>query len=295
MPAGPGYNAEATLVADRVAPDRIEVRRLPGLEPVSEMTITTGAEVFDPSGQTTNVVHWSFDRFFTHDGPVVQWWDPLSGDLDAELDLRDTGLIGDAQPGSYFVASYVDRDHVVLTVVGDPEAHILEVDTGRQVGTIPLGDDVLATKFQTGSRYVTILRQRNLLEMWDRVEARRVLGPFPSLGDTNDEVSDVIVQFLPEPGDYLLGDRQQLRWYEAGDAAPVRRLDLGAGRLPISSSHDGSVVLFLDNRLAPVVMPPLHIDPAVWRRALCDLVDDRPFGPDELAQLPPGTPRQPCP
>ena len=149
-------------------------------------------------------------------------------------------------------------------------------------------------KFQPGSRYVTVLRQGNLLEMWDRIEVQRVLGPFPSLGDTNEASGDVIVQFLPEPGHYLLGDRQQLRWYEAGAAAPTRRLDLGAGRLPSSASRDGSVVVHLDDRFEPVVMPPLRIDPALWRRTLCALVDDRAFSPDEHAQLPAGTPSRPC-
>jgi hypothetical protein len=242
-----------------------------------------------------NVVHWSFDRFFTYDGPVVQWWDPATGERVAELDVRDTGLVRDDQVGGFFLSSYVDPDHVVLSVTGDPESHILEVATGREVGSLALGADVLATKFQRDSRYLTVLRQGSLLEMWDRIEVRRVLGPFPSLGDTNDTAGDVIVQFLPEPGRYLLGDRQQLRWYEADAAAPTRRLDLGPDRLPISASPDGSVVLYLDARIEPVVMPPLHIDPALWRRTLCALVDNRAFSPEEHAQLPPATPTHPCP
>jgi len=293
-PVGPSFNDDGTLVVDRVAPDRIEVRRLPGLEPVSEMTIATAADEGGAADPTANVVRWSFDRFFTYDGPVAQWWDPASGELVAELDLRDTGLLGDAPAGSFFLASYVDPDHVVLTVVGDPEAHILEVATGRQVGVLPFGDDVLATKFQPDSRYVTILRQGDLLEMWDRVEARRVLGPFPSLGALNDTAGDVIIQFLPEPGRYLLGDREQLRWYEAGGAAPTRRLDLGTDRLPVSASRDGSVVLYIDARIEPVFMPPLHIDPVLWQQRLCDIVDDRAFSPEEHAQLPAGTPSHPC-
>jgi hypothetical protein len=66
------------------------------------------------------------------------------------------------------------RQGGVLTVPGDPEAHILDVATGREVGTLRLGDDVLALQFQRHSRYVTLLRQGNVIEMWDRVTGRRV-------------------------------------------------------------------------------------------------------------------------
>jgi hypothetical protein len=293
-PVGPNFDTEGTLVADRVGPGTVEVRRLPGLEPVSVVTVP-GTPTAGSDDAASGLTKWHFDRILTLDGPVARWWDPLSGEQVAELDLRSTGLIDGAATGDYFLASYADPDHVVLSIPGDPDSHVVEIATGRVVGTLPFGDDVLATRFQAGTRYVSVLRQGDLLEMWDRVEGRRVLGPLPSLGATNDAPGDVIVQFLPEPGRYLLGDREQLRWYEAGGAAPTRRLDLGADRPPVSASSDGSVALYLDTRIETVFMPPIRIDPAEWRRELCALVDDRAFTADEHAQLPPGTPRRPCP
>ena len=72
------------------------------------------------------------------------------------------------------------------------------------------------------------------------------------------------------------------------------RIDLGGERRPISAAHDGSVVLYLGARIEPIVMVPLRLDPAVWQRTLCTLVDDRAFSPQEHAQLPSGTPTHPC-
>ena len=291
---GPRVGPAGTLLADRVSPTKIQVRRLPDLDLVSEVTTDPVADA-DVTGElSTGGMFWDGDRLLTYDGPLVQWWDPTTGRLDGGLDAGDTGLVDDGDVAEMTIAPYADPGQVALSVLGDPEIHVLDRDSGREVDTIRAGDDVIALQFQSDSPYFALLRQGSLFEMWDRTEGRRVLGPLRSLGDSNPEAGDIIVQFLDRKGSFLLGDQNQLRWYQAGSATPVRRLDLGVDRVPMWASDDGTTILHLDHRIDAVVMPALHLDPEEWRTTLCDAIDDRPLAPEERGLLASVVSRSPC-
>jgi Trypsin-like peptidase domain/PQQ-like domain len=286
-------NDDGTLVADRVSDDTIEIRTLPDLELLSEVTTLPVPD--QPTSLSSATMRWDHDRLLTYDGPVAQWWEPSTGELVAELDVHETGLLDDNQTSDFFFAVHPDPALVVVGVVGDPDLHVVQIATGQEVHAIRTGEDVIAAQFQQDSSYFIIMRQGRLIEMWDSTTRERVLGPLPSLGDAGyNEVPDLVVQFLPGNGQYLVGADGQLRWYRAGSAAPERRLDFGPGHAPMSASRDGSVLLVLDHRTSRIVMPPLLVDPVAWRTRLCDVIDERALTDQERALLPAGVAHRLC-
>lgn len=287
---GLNVSGDGTLVADRVAAQTIQVRRLPGLELVSEATTTP---VGDDDANAW-IGWWPDGRLVASDRQQTQWWDPASGELVAELTSRDIDhVLGESAVQETSLTSYPDDpDLAVIGAVGDPDLHLVDITSGDEVGRVPVGDDVLAATFRPDSSYVALLRRGSRVEVWDHRTDRRVLGPFPPLAE--DHPGDFVSTFLTAEGSYFVGDGGRLLWYEVGSAAPVRRLDLPDPELvPISVSEDGSVVLVVDHRRYPTVLPPLALDPDVWRARLCDVVDDREFTDTERELLPPAVADRP--
>lgn len=278
-------NHDGTLVADRVSPDTIQIRTLPDLDLVTE--ITTGpAAPADVRSLSGRLMRWDrIDRLLTFDGPRARWWDTSSGELVAELDVQAAGLVTDDQVDDYFVAPYIDPDLAAVGVRGAAGIRIVQIGTGRVVDAVDAGTDLLDVRFQPESRYLALIRQGSLIELWDRIDERRVLGPLRSI-----DPFESFARFLPGAGDFQVGNHGQLHWYQAGSAAPTRRLDLGPALHPIDASADGMVVLYVDRRVSGTVMPVLHIEPNIWRQTLCDVIDGRQFTADERASLPPDTP-----
>ncbi|MGH3940811.1 MAG: hypothetical protein ACRDTG_19670 [Pseudonocardiaceae bacterium] len=286
----PGYSefavsADGELVADRVAEDRVSLHRLPGLEALVQVTI--------PAVTKQDHKHF-FDgdnRLVTVVGHEVDWWDPVTGQRVAHLDLAQLGYAERDEDVS--VARHPDTSRITLVVWGRPDVRVLDIRTGEQVEAIPVGEDVIAAQFQNGSPYLAILRRGGVVELWDIEAQRRVLGPLRSLGSVDFPEASVVTQFLDEPGEYLQADAGLIQVWRAGSAAPVLSLELGEGRYVHSSSSDGRVLIYQDKAGSGGL---LRLDPQIWQKDLCEVVGRRGFTEEERASLPASAPEDPlCP
>lgn len=169
------------------------------------------------------------NRLVTVVGHEVDWWDPVTGERVAHLDLAQLGHA--ERDEKVFVASHPDTSRITLVVWGRPDVRVLDIRTGAQVEAIPVGEDVIAATFQNGSPYLAILRRGAAVELWDIEAQRRMLGPLRSLGSTSSPDAQVVTRFLDEPGEYLQADAGLIQVWRAGIGRT--RAVPGAGRRPV--------------------------------------------------------------
>jgi DNA-binding beta-propeller fold protein YncE len=306
-----------TLVADRVAAELVQVRRLPSLELVSEIRTRPVAEHDIDHDDTATYLGFAGDELVTSDGTHLEWWDPATGELLREYDLPSEllGALDDPGADGAAVAPVPGSSQVAVVDEAGDEIAVLDAATGRVVETIPVGRDAGEALFQADSPYLALRRRGGFVEMWDVDRRRRVLGPLtvpespePGTYDPDLEPPEAVVltQFAPEPGGLFVGigattsHGVQLRWYQAGSDAPERALEIGApgeplesGPQPLAVSADGNTaVLALRGSPSPPEPAPvlaLDLRPEAWQEGLCQMIGGRRFTEDELATMPDGT------
>jgi hypothetical protein len=304
-------DGSGSLVADRVADDRVEVRRLPDLELVTEVTTPPVPDRYDQEIEALKAgVGFHGDRLVTVTSGTARWWDPTTGELVDELDVVDAGLAGrdDVERGEVGISFHADPSLVAVSVAGDTDLHIVDVHTGDRVDAIPVGTDVLAAMFQAGGRHVAVYRRGGIIEVWELDDRQLVIGP---LTGYDSEVGPFVPRFVDGTdrffvafGGGFLGRTGTLRWYEAGSSLPVRALDIPVGDsitgdVPIDASRDADVMLTVTSpgvgsRLDAVVSG-IRLDPRAWRDKLCALVDGRTFTDEQVTTLLDGRePHSPC-
>ncbi|MDT7580044.1 MAG: hypothetical protein QOK35_1308 [Pseudonocardiales bacterium] len=244
------------VVADRVADDRIVLRRLPGLEPSATVVLLDGG--------TTRMSFDAADRLVTGtDDGRVSWWDARTGTLQHHLDLAGPGPTDPASP--LMVTPTGDPDLIAVSGGGGPDVTVRRVDDGRVVDTLPVGGDVDFVSFQRGSDYALVSRPGST-EVWDSRTRRRVVGPLAA-----EEGTRRVAAMTGRPGQFVVLDDAAGRWHrtthQVGEPEPTTSVDLGSGVVPGAASADGDVMLLLwpDGVLAGV----LRLDPAAWRDELC--------------------------
>lgn len=280
-----GVNDDGSLVANRLAADKVQVRRLPGLELVTEVTTSPAPDPPDPMAgliRTRSDVRFVGADLMTIQGPVLQWWDPETGEKLDELDLVESDLVAEEVADRLIVVPYHDPGLVAVGVQGEPDIQVVDIETRRRVNTIDVGGDVIGFRFDERSSLFSLLRAGSVLELWDSGRERRVIGPLPSIGTETGGVG-IVVKFLSEPGTFLLGDTGELHWYRDTSPAPERSLPLGADRHPLSASDDGHVLLYADS----TTMQQLSLQPEEWQDAVCEVIERQTFSEDERATVPP--------
>lgn len=299
-----------SLVADRVADDRVEVRRLPDLDLVAEVTTPlpepphTVTTSIDPDEAEIAVlrsgVAFHGDRLVTFTTGAAQWWNPSTGELVDELDLVEAGIVSqdDVDSGEVGIMFHADPTLVAVTVAGDTDLQIVDIETGRQVDTFPVGSDVLAATFQEDGHHLAVYRRGGTVEVWDVDRQQPVIGPLTGYESQVAGFVPTFVegtdQFFVAFGGGFLGRTGTLRWFQVGSSLPERALDLGVGQsvqqtLPIDVDQDVSLMLASSSpttgsRLDAVVAA-VQLDPRAWQDKLCDLVDQRTFTDDEITAL----------
>lgn len=143
----PAVNPDQPLLADRVAADRVVVRRAPSLEPVRQITTPpvptrppAQANAAEEAARNYDMFFDSSDRLVTIVGHQVSVWDPSSGERVAQLDLVALGHAKSEQ--IVHVSGGPDPDRLALAVEGQPDLRFVDVPSGRQVDTTPVGADV---------------------------------------------------------------------------------------------------------------------------------------------------------
>lgn len=283
QPADTGVPALAVgasgVLADRIDEHRVALHRLPGLEPLSTVTL--------PAGRLGAMYVDSADLLVTVVDQQVLWWDTRTGSLRHRLDLASPGdtPTTDTAGSTVAVAPTPDPNLIAVSDRDRPDVTLRDVGDGHVVDTLPVGRDVDRVSFQRSSAYVLVSRP-NATEVWDGHTRQRVLGPL-AVGDGAARVAAM----LRDPGRFLTLDlvagHWRLRTYEVGTAGPLASVDLGP-LVPAALSADGKVVMLgSDDGTAADV---LRLDPADWRRDVCaalvgaDLADDdRAAHPDIFA------------
>ncbi|HEY2222575.1 toll/interleukin-1 receptor domain-containing protein [Actinomycetospora sp.] len=284
--------AHDSLVADRVAPDRVVVRRLPGLGQVAEIrtppVLATGPDKddllshslsFDAAGQLVVAV-----------GTDVGVWDALQGREVSHLDLATAGLA--AGPGQ-IVTVGPGRDPSQLTVVveGIPDVHFVDIVSAREVGRIPAGPYVLAAGIDRTGRYVDLLRRGGQIEVWDTLDGTRKLGPLSTLppGPTQEQ-STLTAGFVDDSGRFAIGAGSRLRVYDVDSPDPTRSLDVGEGQQINGMSADGQLITTQPSSGSGLT---LSLKPADWQNEICRVIEDRSFTEAERHALPAAVPDGP--
>jgi len=281
-------NRGCTLLADRVAADRIAVRRLPGLELLREITtspVQPSRPLLRGEPQRSYDMFFLSERLITINGHQVEVWDLTSGDRVAQLDLDALGHANARQ--IVRLGGGPAPDQLGLLVVGRPDLRVLDVHSGQQVATVPVGDDVEVATFQSSSSLILIARRGGDVEVWDHKEPRRVFGPLGA-----DAEFGRTFRFLDEPGRFVVADSGRYQMWDVGAARPRLQLQLGESLRLTSVSGDGRIGLYYGGQ---EYIGVLNLDPAVWRNHICSVVGRADLDADRRSELPPSTPMRQCP
>jgi len=290
-PASLAVNSYDTLVADRVAADRVVVRRTPGLEPVREITtppVPPRSSVDGGEAERTSAMFFDrSDRLVTVVGHQVDRWDVSSGERLAHLDLVE---LGHATPDQIVrLAATPEPDKLGLVIEGWPDVTMLDARTGQRVGRIPVGADIKVALFHGRSPYVLIVRSGGAVELWDSDDERPVLGSLVAASEFGRQVG-----LLDEPGHFVVTDPGQYRIWDAGSPGPELSVQLDELQTISSVSGDGRIVILRGG--SGMFVGVLRLEPAVWREEVCSVIGRRYLTDDERAGLPSSTPDQPlCP
>ncbi|MFB8138228.1 nSTAND1 domain-containing NTPase [Streptomyces parvus] len=291
-------DAQRTLLADWVAKDTIVIR--------STSTLRERARITFPAPPSPADLRYFFDRdkrLVTVSGTLVQQWDTRTGEERARFDITSlmSGGRAGADPPTTHVTRYPEDDHVAVLVWGDPALRIVDLMTGTIKATVKVPTDAVAVQVDPSARHLGVLRSGGMVELWRRDPLRKELGPLRSVAE--DSSKPYVASFIDGKGGFVVAANSSVRVYGAGGRSYRESYDFG--RAPSSSmlgegayvfrdmTPDGKSVIYqnTDNTGGP-----LRLDPAEWRRALCEVIGNRTFTADERAGIPVRLPSRPvCP
>ncbi|MGY0235546.1 nSTAND1 domain-containing NTPase [Longispora urticae] len=296
------FDATGTRLLERAGPDVLAVRDARTLELLTTIraeTPRTGeppSSLFDPAGAGPSIIApgtSDFTYFFDgHDVVTVsdttlQRWDATTGGELARLDIaryrpaagKDDVRAGRSpRPGT-----------VAVTAVGYPDVSLVDVGSGEVVGTIPSSPDTIAVQFDDSGRYMALLLSGSILELWRLDPLRKEVGPLPSISESTRV--PFVAGFAGSDGTFVLGTRNTVSVYgiEAGGLVDSYYFghptaDEGVGAFMQVTRSLSHVI-----RIRPDgTGGPLSLDPAVWRKQLCEILGGRDFTDEEIATLPGG-------
>ncbi|MGW6578596.1 nSTAND1 domain-containing NTPase [Streptomyces globisporus] len=291
-------DAERTLLADWVAKDTIVIR--------STSTLREKARITVPAPPSPTGLRYFFDRdkrLVTVSGTLVQQWDTRTGEEGARFDIKTLTSRGraDADQPTTHVSKFPEDGQVAVLVWGDPRLRIVDLSTGTIKATVKVPTDAVAVQVDPSGRYLAVLRSGGLVELWQRDPLHRKLGPLRSVAE--DSMKPYVASFIDGKGGFVVAANSSVRVYGADGRSYRESYDFG--RAPSSSmlgegayvfrdmTPDGKSVIYqnTDNTGGP-----LRLDPAEWRRALCEVIGNRTFTAEERAGVPVRLPDRPvCP
>lgn len=273
---------DGKYVADRVSPTTVQIWTLPALEPLATIEVP-------PEGQT----RFDEQRFVTVAGTTVTWWDVRTGKRIRDYDVVGEKLVGPTEEVRDIVPLGEDR----LAVVADRSGLVVAGLDGKKIDEVPVGPDATAVEFQQSTPYALVLKKGQTLELWD-VRAKRQVGrPLTGVGQSDEDavtstIGGLVVEFLAEPGAFVVADDGGVRWYRPGSAVPYRTLRLGASafaRQPLSLSVESGRLLYREvDDTGPRPPSEARLDPHVWYAEVCAALDGQDFTPEERRALPEG-------
>lgn len=277
-------NKAQTLVADVSDRNRITVRSLPSLRRVAEFTTARL-----PAGQERpELLQFRFlddERLVTVSGTTVEEWDARRGRrLSRPLDLRDLRLTTQDHP-FYGVGRHREPGYVAVTVGGQPDVHAVDLRTGKENRDlrIRLGDELNTAVFLADSRYLAEMTKGGMVELWSAPPGsrpRRTVGPIGPLSP------DQWAAGLFGRTGFFLANAAYVRFLQADDPEFRDTYEFTQKQIFLAAGDSGKALL-RGGRGGDMNL--LRLDPALWKRHLCEVLG-RDLTEDERSGLPPGLP-----
>ncbi|NEY32537.1 serine protease [Streptomyces sp. PRKS01-65] len=310
-------NESGTLVADVADRDTILVRRIPSLRKVAEITTRT-----PPADGTAQPLTLTFlrgsDELLTLSGSRIEHWDAWTGRrLSRTIDARSLQLGGKNPPprgstgesGSvrFALNSRPEAGHAQISVYGDPVLHAIDLRTGRENKElrVRLGRDVERAFLDSSGRYAAAKTPGGMLELWSAAAGQRpgrVIGPLGPLG-SNDRFTGegFSFGFTGTDGEFYVANGSSVRFQRLSDPGRFETYDFAADQYFVAATQDGRTLLrtrsesgFGGNTGGRGRLDLIHLEPALWKRHLCDVVG-RDLTRDERRGMPAGLPDRICP
>ncbi|MDJ1644700.1 serine protease [Streptomyces pakalii] len=313
-------NDAGTLVADVVDRDRIQIREIPSLRQVAE--ITTHAPPVDRSG-SPEALTFTFlrggDELVTLSGSRIEHWDARTGrPLSPAIDARALGLtkknpprFGEGRPaadGSGFAVNrHVEKGYVQIMVAREPVLYSVHLRTGKENKNLRfrLGPRIERAIRDGSGRYAAAKSPGGMLELWSTPTGERparLVGPLGPLGSDKRFTGDGFVfDFTGNDGEFFVANGGSVRFQQLSDSDALQTYDFAAHQYFLAASPDGRTLLrtlsggsFGGGNGERGRLDLLHLDPALWKRHLCAVVG-RDLTADERGGLPSGLPEEICP
>ncbi|MFJ2853923.1 nSTAND1 domain-containing NTPase [Streptomyces rubiginosohelvolus] len=313
-------NDAGTLVADVVDRDRIQIREIPSLRQVAE--ITPHEPPVDRSG-SPEALTFTFlrhgDELVTLSGSRVEHWDARTGRrLSPAIDARALGLtkkkpprFGEGRPAAvdsgFAVNSHVEKGYVQIMAAREPVLHSVHLRTGKENKDlrVGLGPNIERARRDGSGRYAAAKSPGGMLELWSTPTGERparLVGPLGPLGSDEQFTGDgYVFSFTGTDGEFFVANGSSVRFQQLSDPEALQTYDFAAHQYFLAASPDGRTLLrtlsggsFGGGNGERGRLDLIHLDPALWKRHLCTVVG-RDLTADERGGLPSGLPEGICP
>lgn len=297
-------SVDGGLVADREGKNLVAIRDTATLHQTALVTAAM------PSQAKGSEFAYFFDlggHLITQSGTAVQEWDAATGTLIAHYDLSafHPSIDIDGAANAH-AAPYTAANQVAVVLTGEPLVRIVDLTTGQVTSSFTADADLVSIQFDRSGRYLAVLRQGSGIELWRRNPLKKDLGPLPSLTDNTSSLVNFspdktaglfVTRFTDLDGHFLIAAHSTIAVYQIGKHTPADSYDFSYP----SGIADGKQFSFLDysatdgtllyndpNGLSGTV----KLVPAIWQKALCQVIGGRNPTPDERANLPVSLPQQ---
>ncbi|MEU7489015.1 trypsin-like peptidase domain-containing protein [Streptomyces sp. NPDC042319] len=284
-------NRSETLVADQVDRNRLEIREVPSLRRVAE--ITTLVPPPDEDVDFFEQLSFSFindDELVTVSGGRIEHWNARDGRrMSRTIDLDD---IQPTDQPPFLVNGQPEPGYAQVILDGDPTVRAIDLRTGKENKRlrIRLGRDAVSARLDRSRRYAVVTTEGSMMELWSvrpGERPRRLMGPF---GPLDKEQGSSTYGFLGDSSEFVLANGDSVRFLRAESPSHSESYDFEGGQSFLDISQDGKMLL----RTTGGGMDLFRLDPKLWKRHLCEVLGHG-LTEDERSRLPSGMPRTICP
>ncbi|MFD4234469.1 trypsin-like peptidase domain-containing protein [Streptomyces sp. NPDC058542] len=313
-------NDAGTLVADVVDRDRVQIREIPSLRQVAE--VSTHAPPEDrggaPEALTLTFLRGG-DELVTLSGSRIEHWDARTGRrLSPVIDARLLGLtkknpplFGSGRPeavdSGFAVNPHAEKGYVQVMVARAPVLHAVHLRTGKENKDlrVRLGPRIERAVRDSSGSYAAAKSPGGMMEMWSTATGERparLVGPLGPLGSDERFTGDGFVfGFTGAGGEFFVANGGSVRFQQLADSNAYQTYDFAAHQHFLAATKDGRTLLrtlsggsFGGGNGDRGRLDLIHLDPELWKRHLCAVVG-RDLTAEERSGLPSGLPEGICP
>ncbi|WP_308404954.1 trypsin-like peptidase domain-containing protein [Streptomyces sp. 35G-GA-8] len=300
-------NEAETLVADVVGRNKILIRSLPSLREVAEITTLTPPVRKDGEAEPLSLFFARENELVTQSGSQIERWNAREGRrLSEPVDARGLGLARENPPlytsaekpldSGFAVDRRPEPGYVQIMVRGYPTLHAIDLRTGKEDKALSasLASDNDRAFLDSRGRYAAVKTKGSMLELWSvrpGQEAHRVVGPLGPVGANDVSWGDGFrLGFTGHGTEFFVANGNSVRFQRADDPSHFDSYDFAEDQHFVAASRGGKALVRVVDGRGDLI----RLDPNLWRRHLCDVVD-RELTQDERRGMPGGLPDRICP